>query len=451
MEKPAPPYLLLFAVLVPGGLMALLSTTVTGIALPDMLATLGSDVATGQWVTTAYMLAAGLAITVSGWASTRFGLRTIWLAAMAMFAVGAVASFLAPDIGSLIAARAVQGFGGGALEPLMVTALAAATPPARMGRTMGAMGIVMEIGPLMGPTLGGWAVGSFGWRSIYLGFAVAAALMMIGGSFVLRNAGRRAVPFDGVGLLLVSAGIVAGLWALSRAAQPAGVDPAVAAALVASVAMFAVFGIRGRRRGGRSIVDLGVFARGGFTPAMVIMTLLGAAIFPLFFGLPQFYQGVLHLSPVAAGVLMVPYGVGTLTAMPLMGRLSDRVEARRLAGGGALLALVAFAALFVGGDVLPPVALAFLSLLTGLGLGSIASPTVATMYRVLPEAMISSGSTILFTVLQFGGALGVAVLVLLIGRESWTAAAGTWPFLVPVVATAAVLAASRGLSPLRSA
>lgn len=127
---------------------------------------------------------------------------------------------------------------------------------------------------------------------------------------------------------------------------------------------------------------------------------------------------------------MVPYGVGTLTAMPLMGRLSDWVEARRLVGGGALLALVAFAALFVGGAVLPPVALAFRSLLTGLGLGSIASPTVATMYRVLPETMISSGSTILFTLLQSGGAHGVALLGLLIGRESWAAAAGTLPFVV---------------------
>ncbi|MFG3756918.1 MFS transporter, partial [Klebsiella pneumoniae] len=109
----------LFAILVPGGLLALLSSTVTGVALPHILADLGDDIASGQWITTAYLLAAGLAIPVASWAGTRFGLRSTWLTAMLLFALGALAGLFARDIWSLTAARALQGFGGGALEPLM--------------------------------------------------------------------------------------------------------------------------------------------------------------------------------------------------------------------------------------------------------------------------------------------------------------------------------------------
>ncbi|MGO4713225.1 MFS transporter [Bradyrhizobium sp. 2TAF24] len=429
----------LFAILVPGGLLALLSSTVTGVALPHILADLGDDIASGQWITTAYLLAAGLAIPVASWAGTRFGLRSTWLTAMLLFALGALAGLFARDIWSLTAARALQGFGGGALEPLMVTTLAAATPPERMGRTMGAMAVVMEIGPLLGPTLGGAAVDVAGWRSIYVGFALASAVMLTAGAFVLRRGERHAAPLDGIGLAIVSMALIAGLWGLARAATPAGFDMPTLAALIFAGAAFLGFVQHSRRLGARSILNLETFARPGFTVGIAIMALLGATIFPLFFSLPQFYQGVCRLSPLAAGMLMIPYGVGTLATMPLMGHLSDRVATQRIVGSGAALSLLAFTALFLAGSTLSVAGLGVLSLVTGIGLGAIASPTVSAVYRVLPPALTASGSTILFIVLQLGGAFGVALLVLLIGHGAWTAAVGTWPFLLPI-ATALVIA-----------
>ena len=190
---------------------------------------------------------------------------------------------------------------------------------------------------------------------------------------------------------------------------------------------------------------LGTFARPGFAPGVTIMALLGATIFPLFFSLPQFYQGVGHLSPLAAGMLMIPYGIGTLSTMPMMGYLSDRLEAQRIVAAGAALSLLAFTTLFLAGSSLPLSGLAGLSLLTGVGLGAIASPTVATMYRVLTPELTSSGSTILFIILQLGGAFGVALIALLIGHGTWTAAVGTWPFLLSIVTALAIAALSTRL------
>lgn len=445
MNRNAPSIAFLFAVLVPGGLLALLSSTAMGVALPKILADLDSGIAMGEWVTTAYMLAAGLAIPVVGWAGTRFGLRSTWLTAMALFAAGSLACLLAPDIRTLVLARVLQGLGGGALEPLMVTTLAAATPPERMGRTMGAMGVVMEIGPLLGPTLGGAAVDIAGWRSIYFGFVVASAAMLVLGYLVLGRDERRSAPLDAIGLAFVSAGLMGGLWGLARAATPSGFDPLSLAAIAFGVGALLAFVARARRLGGRAIVDLGTFARPGFVAGVVTMALLGAAIFPLFFGLPQFYQGTRGFAPLAAGMLMIPYGVGTLSAMPVMGYLSDRFPAQRIVRAGAVLSLLAFAALFLAGADLPVAGLALISLLVGFGLGAIASPTVSTMYRVLPPELTASASTILFVVLQLGGAFGVALLVLLIGHGGWGAEAGTFPFLLPVATALAIAVASSRL------
>jgi EmrB/QacA subfamily drug resistance transporter len=426
----------LFAVLVPAGLLALLSTTVTGIALPSILRDQNGTVAAGQWITTGYMLAVALAIPLAGWAGLRYGLRRTWLWAMALFSIGSLAAAFAPDLSWLIAARIIQGLGGGALEPLMVTALAAASPPERMGRTMGAMGVVMEAGPLAGPTIGGAVVAVFGWHWIFALFALVTTFTLAAGAIVLEPVEGKRLPLDWGGLALLSAGNLFGLAGLARAATPAGFDMPVIAALLISLSAFIIFGVRSRAMGNEALIDIAALSRPSVVPSVAIMTLLGATIFPLFFGLPQFYQNVLGFTPLAAGLLMVPYGIGTLTAMPVMGRLSDRMPARVIVISGAMLSLLAFSTLFFAGVALGIWVFVPLSFATGLGLGSIASPTVATLYRALPENLAPSASTVLFTVLQIGGAFGVALLVLLIGPESWTA--GTWPFLVPMGAAAVV-------------
>jgi EmrB/QacA subfamily drug resistance transporter len=430
------------AVLVPGGLLALLSTTVVGVAVPDVVADTGTSVASAQWVATAYLLAAGAGIAASGWASARHGVRRTWLVALAIFAAGALGSALAPGIVSLNAARAVQGLGGGALEPIMLTALARAAGPQRMGRVMGTVAAVMSIGPLAGPALGGIVVDGFGWRATFGATALLAAVVAAASWRVLaRDAGRPA-QLDLPGLLLVTSGTTLGLLGTARAATPAGFDALALAEVTAAVAVLAVFVWWSLRRGAAAAIDLATFRAPGFAPAVVVMAMLGAAIYPLFFGLPQYYRGVAGLDAVTAGLLMVPYGIGNLVAMPLTGRLSDRIDPRVLVGAGAAGTLVAFVLLLRTGPDTPVAAFAALSLLVGLGLGAVGSPTVSSLYRVLPEALVPSGSSTLFIVNQLGGSLGVAVLTILVGGQAWTPAVGTTPLWVPLAASAAILVAT---------
>lgn len=425
-----------------GGVLALLATTIVGATVPALAHELraGSSV---HWVTTAYLLATAVAIPLGGWASLRFGVRATWLTGLAVFVVGATAAALAPDLGTLVLARGVQGLGGGALEPLMLTAVARAAGPARMGRVMGVVAAAMSIGPLAGPVLGGVAADTVGWRWS-LGLVAALGVVVLVGSVVtVRDAERTPVRLDVVGLALLATATSTALVALSRGAA-AGVDGGLVVLVAVSALGFVAFVLVARRRGSAAIVDLGTFRYPGFTAGIVVMALLGLSIYPLFFGLPQYLVSVAGLSASVAGAMLVPYAVGTLVAMPVAGRLSDRLGAPRPVAAGAVVALVGVVLLVTSGPSTPFVVFVLASLAIGLGLGSIGSPTVSAVYRALPVPLVPSGSTVLFIGNQLGGALGVAVLAAILaaaggsGAGGWPAAAGATPFWLAVVAAVLV-------------
>lgn len=433
----------LFMLVVPAGLMALLGATVTGVLTPQILRDLHSDLAMGEWLTTAYMLAAGIAILLSGWFVDSLGLRTAWLTAVGVYGIGALACSLSPDIRILIASRAVQGLGGGALEPLMLTAVARAIKPDRMGRVMGALGLVMEVGPLAGPTLGGWTVDTIGWRWLYVSFALAAVALFLVGCLFLLPTKQKPRPIDFGGLAVLTLANLVALSGFARGATTSGFDTLTMIMLAVSVGAFYLFVRRGKGTRADSIINFAIFYQKGFLSGTLIMALMGAAVMPLFFGLPQFYQSVVGLSPLASGALMIPYAIGTITSMPLMGYLVDRMQARLIVSSGGALAFAATTYLFLSGHDASIGALACVSLFSGFGLGSIASPTVATMYRRLPTELTGSASTILFSVVQLGGALGVAVLVILVGHHGWSSEAGSRPFAVPALAIGIITLVAR--------
>ncbi|KON74189.1 hypothetical protein M768_08785 [Cellulosimicrobium cellulans F16] len=328
----------------------------------------------------------------------------------------------------------------------MLTAVARAAGPARMGRVMGVVAAAMSIGPLAGPVLGGVAADTVGWRWSLGLIAVLGVVVLVGSVVTVRDAERTPVRLDAVGLALLATATSTALVALSRGAA-AGVDGGLVAlvALVAVSALgFVAFVLVARRRGAAAIVDLGTFRYPGFAPGIVIMALLGLSIYPLFFGLPQYLVSVAGLSASVAGAMLVPYAVGTLVAMPVAGRWSDRLGAPRPVAAGAVVALVGAVLLVTSGPSTPFAVFVLASLAIGLGLGSIGSPTVSAVYRALPVALVPSGSTVLFIGNQLGGALGVAVLAAVLaaaggsGGGGWPAAAGASPFWLAVVAAVLV-------------
>lgn len=430
------------AILIPGGILSLLSATIIGIAVPEIASEFPADAEQVHWVATASLLAAGVSIPISGWASSRFGIRRTWLVALALLTLSSVAVALAPSLPLLIAFRVAQGLGAGALEPVMLTALARAAGPARMGKIMGIAGASMSLGPLIGPLLGGLLVESIGWRWIFAIIAAAAAVIFAASTFALPRDEDGKAALDFIGLLLLSVASVLLLAGLSRAASATGIDGGVWLLLSFGIAVLLVFLWWVRRRGERAIIDPATFQARGFGPGVLIMFLVGTAIYPLLFGLPQFYREAVGLAPIVAGLLIGPYAIGTLTAMPIAGRLSDRIGARPLVILGAILTAVAAALFAMAGAAAPLWWFATLSLLIGLGTGSVGGPTVGATYRALAPEKIPSGSTILFVANQIGGALGIAIFASIIAVASptgeWNPALGTLPLLLPAAACIAI-------------
>ena len=435
----------LVAVLVLGAVLALVNTTIVGVALPQIGAEFDADIGALSWVGTAYVLAIGVAIPLSGWASVRFGLRRTWLGALGLFVIGSAVTALSPGLEALIAARVVQGLGGGMLEPIMLTAIAQAAGPARMGRAMGIVAGAIGVGPLIGPALGGVAVDVLDWRWMFAAFVplgLAALLLSLrielGGTTTPKR-------LDRTGLLLIATGSLGIIYGLSQASRPNGIDASGWLAAVLGVALLLGYVHWANRRGDDAVVPLAPFRVRGFVPAATVMLLLGAAIYPLFYGLPQFFQGVLGYGALGSGMLLIPHGAGALVGMMVGGRLSDRHSTRLLViPGGAAAALGGVAYVWAGGGA-PVWVYAAASVVTGVGVGFVGGPTVSSIYRVLEPTLVPNGSTVLFILNQLGGALGIAAMTVVIGAAGdgatkWGSDAGTVPMLLPAFGAAIIVA-----------
>lgn len=438
-------FTVLVAVLVLGAVLALVNTTIVGVALPQIGAEFGAGIDALSWVGTAYVLAIAFAIPLSGWATVRYGLRRTWLTALGIFVLGSAFAAAAPSLELLIAARVVQGVGGGMLEPVMLTAIAQAAGPARMGRAMGIVAGTIGLGPLVGPVLGGAAVDVLDWRWMFGGFVPLGLLALALSARVLPASAPALKALDRLGLLLIGGGSLGVLYGLSQASRPGGIAVTGWLSGIAGLVLLVAYIRWAAAQGVKAIVSLAPFQVRGFAAAATVMLMLGAAIYPLFYGLPQFFQGVLGYDALGSGVLLVPHGAGALVGMAVGGRLSDGRSTRMLVISGGFAATLGSVAYVVAGADAPVWVYAVASAITGAGVGFVGGPTVSSLYRVLEPSLVPTGSTVLFILNQLGGALGIAVMTILIGvtgdgAATWGPSAGTLPMLLPAVGAALVVA-----------
>ncbi|WP_433324097.1 DHA2 family efflux MFS transporter permease subunit [Spirillospora sp. CA-294931] len=412
-----PRLLVMIAVVLLGGLLGILNSTMAAVATGDLAARFDTSLSTAGWASTGFLLAVTATIPFTTWAVDRFGGRRLWLAGLAVFTAGSLAAGLAWNTGSLIAFRTLQGVGAGLLDPLVLILLARAAGPARAGRVMGLMGVVLSLGPVLGPIAGGAVLSGLSWRWMFL---LSVPVGLVASLLALRvipadspDAGVR-TRLDVVGLALLAPGFTALVLALSQTAEQAAFT-AWQALLPLALGVVLLIGYAVHASGTRRtppLVDLRLFTARGFTASVTIMGLGGLANFAALFALPLYYQQARGHGVLAAGLLMAPAGLGGAIAMPLAGRLSDRLGARGLACGGAILALLsasAFTRMGTGTAEAWPV-LAALTL--GLGMGCFSAPTMGSLYRALPGPMVAQGSSVLYMLNQLGAALGVALVTL---------------------------------------
>jgi len=392
-----------------GGIMSNIDTTAVNVALDTLAGDFGVPITSVQWVSTAYLLALAAVIPLAGWAADRFGGKRVWIASVGLFLAGSMLAGAAWSIGSLIFFRVLQGVGGGMIVPVGMDLLTRAAGPGRMGRVMGILGVQQLLGPVVGPVIGGILVEHGGWRWIfYVNVPIGALAIPLAARFLPREAPQPRKRFDGLGVLLLSPGLAAVIYGLSLSEKGGFANPAALASILAGIGLVAAFILHNRRR--KTLIDTSLFRKRAFTAGVGTTFFLGMGLFGALFLLPLYYQGERGASPLEAGLLMAPQGIGAAIMMPLAGWATDRIGPRLIVLGGLALTMAGTLPFAVAGSSMPYPLLAAALVVRGLGMGAATMPAMAGAYASLGETDMAQATSALNVFKRLGSSLGVALV-----------------------------------------
>ncbi|MEA9984198.1 MDR family MFS transporter [Subtercola sp. RTI3] len=411
---------LISLVLILGAIATILDATIVNIALDTLHDVFHASVAESQWVVTGYLLAYVAVVPVSGWASERFGARRVWMLAVAVFLVGSVLCGLAWNLPSLIGFRVLQGIGGGMVLPVTITLLTRAAGRDRIGRAIATIGIVGQLGPILGPIIGGSLITSVGWHWLFfINIPICLAALVFAPMFLPAGEKDSARRLDLIGFLLLTPGVIALAYGISQIPDAAGFGAVeVWLPIAAGVILLAVFVLRSLRATRPALIDVRVFGRRSFGISSIITLLAGFSIYAIMFLLPLFYQQVRGDSVFTTGFLLIPQGVGTIVFILVNRRLAGRVDTRFVIAGGVILSMLGTLPFALagasGGDAL----LLAGQFLQGFGMAAVSLPVMTLAFVSLSHAETPRGSAAYNLVKQVGAPFGVTVIAVILQHFS---------------------------------
>ncbi|MDR6867613.1 EmrB/QacA subfamily drug resistance transporter [Microbacterium resistens] len=421
--------------------MAVLNGTTVTASLEAMGPALGTSISGAVWVTTVYLVAASAAVPLIGWLTTRIGSARVLQMALTGFAVGSLLCGFAWDLSSMLVFRVLQGVSGGMLEPAALAVIGLIAPVSRMGRVMGFVSLVINIGPVVGPLLGGVLVGAGAWVWIFWINVPLAALVGLAAWRLLpreEGSGDRGARIDVLGLVLLPPGFVLLLLGLNRWGAGAELGVVIAFTVVGA-ALLALY-VRHALRVDAPLLDIRLLRIPSFAATLGVMSVVGLVMYTQLTVLPILAERSLGLEPLWRAVPVAVLGLGLLVSMTVAGSLSDTIGPRLLIRGGAAVTTVTAALIAFGHDRWPLAVVLGLVALLGLGFGSIASPAFASIYRVLPKRSVGQGTAALFITVQLFASAGVTVVGFL--TEASANPATSAYILIAVAALAVTLVAS---------
>jgi EmrB/QacA subfamily drug resistance transporter len=406
-------------VVIIGMFMSVLDTTIVNVALETLSRDLNSPLSTIQWVTSGYLLSLAVVIPLAGWTTERFGSKRVWMISIAVFGVGSALCGLAWSDGSLIFFRVLQGFGGGMIMPVGMSLVAQTAGPQHVGRVMSVVGVPMLLGPILGPVVGGAIVGAASWRWIFfVNVPIAAIALLLAARRLSADSGRaEAGRLDWRGFLLLAPGLVGIVFGLSETETQGGIShPLAFGPIVAGMALVGAFAIYSYRVA-RPLIDVRLYRSRGFSAATTTTFFVGAALFGAFLLLPLYYQVARGASPLTAGLLMAPQGLGAALAMPIAGRLTDRIGGGRVALFGTVVVALATIPFATVGAQTSYALLGVAQFVRGIGMGSAMMPAMAAAFAVLGSAQVPRASGALNAIQRVGGAVGTALMAVVLEHQ----------------------------------
>jgi DHA2 family multidrug resistance protein len=400
-------------------IMQALDGTIANVALPNIQGSLSATQEQVAWVITSYIVSAAIATPLAGFCAVRFGVRRILVSSVIGFTIASMLCGAAQTLPQLVAFRTMQGICGAALVPLSQTLMMEAYPREEQGKAMAMWGVGTMLGPITGPTLGGWLTDEYSWRWVFYINLPVGILCAVGLMILIKNkASDTPRPFDLLGFTLLSIAIGTFQLMLDRGEQIDwfGSREIVVEAAVAGIAaaMFVIHMLTSDH----PFLPRDLFRDRNLMLGIIFTAITGLLMIVTATLLPPFLQQLKGYPVFTTGVVMAPRGIGTMISMFMVSRLIGKVDARWLIAIGlslcgiSLYDMTQFSIDVSEGQVI------WNGFMQGIGLGLVFPPLTTLAFATVPARIRTEGAAINALMRNLGASIGVAVLVAMLDRNT---------------------------------
>jgi len=399
-------------------IMQALDTTIANVALPHMQGTLQASQDQITWVLTSYIVAAAIALPLTGWLCAQWGRRKVFIISVIGFTIASALCGVATSLLGIVLARLLQGIFGAALVPLSQAVLLDINPPQKVGQAMAIWGAGIMVGPILGPLMGGWLTDNLDWRWVFFINVPVGVFALYGIWRYLPENKPKAQPLDMFGFVTLSLAIGLLQMFLDRGELLDWFDSweiklEAAGALVA----FAFFAVHTATVSGTSFLNRDLLKDRNFITGSAFGFIVGIVLYGTMALLPTFLQTLLNYPVVYTGLVTAPRGIGTMLAMIVVGRLATKVDLRLIiATGFSLTALALWQMTHVTLQMDSSLIITS-GLIQGVGIGFTFVPLSAATFATLAPRLRNEGTPIYNLMRNIGASVGISIVQAMLTRS----------------------------------
>lgn len=431
-----------------GALMALLDISIVNVALSDIRASFGTPLDQIAWVSTGYMMANVVVIPMTGWLQARFGFKRYFAASVLLFVAASTLCGLSWNLPSLVLFRVLQGCGGGAIIPTSQAILFATFPPSQRNMAGALFGLGAVLGPLLGPTVGGYLIEAGSWHWIFL---INVPIGIFSAWLAWRHIEQPGfvpsrAPVDRPGIALLVVGMASLQYVLEEGNREGWLDSGTIVALGAVSVTALVTFIVHQLETPHPIVDLRVFSNRPYAAATGLNFLVGTVLFGATFMFSLYAGAVMHYTALDIGLLFLRCNWIQILLMPLLGRFGHKIDGRALVVMGVALMMLSMSYNAGLDQTADRAALERPLFARALALSCMMMPLSVMALSTLPPAKMGTGAGLFNLTRELGGSIGTAWMSTMLDRGSHihAAAIASNVTIYNPVAQEAVAAMERG-------
>ncbi|OZB36027.1 MAG: MFS transporter [Halothiobacillus sp. 14-56-357] len=425
--------------------MQVLDTTIASVALPYMAGDLGASPDQISWVLTSYLVASAIVMPLTGYFTDKFGQREYLMFSIGLFVVASALCGLSANLPQIVSFRLLQGVAGAALVPLSQAIMVQVFPPDQRGKAMAIWGIGVMVGPILGPTIGGWITEAINWRwTFYVNLPVGLLSFFIVGRFVPRLPRKHGRTMDWWGFTLLGLAIGGLQYVLDRGNQDNWFSSStIVTAAVVSVVAFIFFVWLSFVPDRKPVFSLEIFKDRNFTLANGVMLLMGLGMFGAIFVQPLMLEQEMNYPVLTTGMVLAPRGIASMIAMMIVGRIIGKVDIRAIILMGIVLSLVGSWGMTQYNLEINTWQIVWPLLFQGAGIGMIFVPLSTAAFSTLSPQFAAEAAGIYSLVRTVGSSIGISLVATLVSRHAqvaWNQLGGgvtienplTWQYLAPL-------------------